>query len=658
MTVEAKVAIAADNSQLLRVLEESKTAMTAFFETITEESSGVSAALEGIQEKFTNAFQFTGVALATEAIEKIGETIERLGTKALEIKTVSSVIGVTTDQFQAMQEAAEEAGVGSDSLTHAGERLVSMLTEARNGSSAAIDKLLALGVGIEQVNDPTFKLNDLLQVLHERLENSATSQDMMNELILVLGNRAALAAAAIKEYDGSAQSVQATLDRINGLTEQQIDRLGKAKTGWSELGQTISNTFTKLALGDRAPDLSGMNALTMGNAGSAQQAQQAVNQTGNPFAQLEEQAGQAAEQVAESMKKGAEQAEAAQHQLSTEMLQQELTNIKAGVVAFQDGSARKVSALQEEYRVAQQLYGSDQVDKVQAIYQQLIAAQKAYYDAQIRASKEAETAEDERVSRALRGIQSQIDASGRYLEQMTKDQKTLDELSDQSASLLEKVNKERIAGEQHYRQISQKVADDWYQKWAGVSGAIESSFSGAISGMLQGTMTFVGALQSIFTSVVDSLIQMFVKMGIQWAEGLIYQEVAQKATAISSITANSGIAATAAMASVAAIPFYGWAMAPEVGATTFAEGLSYLASASAAGGFDVPTGENPVTQLHAREMVLPQSLADPIRDMASGGKRGGPGSAIPFKKMGDHMVIHMGNLKDALRSLGYQFKLT
>ncbi len=41
------------------------------------------------------------------------------------------------------------------------------------------------------------------------------------------------------------------------------------------------------------------------------------------------------------------------------------------------------------------------------------------------------------------------------------------------------------------------------------------------------------------------------------------------------------------------------------------------ATYSAAGGFDIPSGLNPVTQLHEEEMVLPSEYANVIRDMAS-----------------------------------------
>jgi lambda family phage tail tape measure protein len=48
-----------------------------------------------------------------------------------------------------------------------------------------------------------------------------------------------------------------------------------------------------------------------------------------------------------------------------------------------------------------------------------------------------------------------------------------------------------------------------------------------------------------------------------------------------------------------------------------------LPTATAAGGFDVPAGVNPITQLHEKEMVLPAEHADVIRGLASGnGGRG------------------------------------
>ena len=49
---------------------------------------------------------------------------------------------------------------------------------------------------------------------------------------------------------------------------------------------------------------------------------------------------------------------------------------------------------------------------------------------------------------------------------------------------------------------------------------------------------------------------------------------------------------------------------------------------SAEGGYDIPAGTNPMTQLHSREMVLPAQYADVIRGMAGDGGGGGGGGGI------------------------------
>lgn len=78
----------------------------------------------------------------------------------------------------------------------------------------------------------------------------------------------------------------------------------------------------------------------------------------------------------------------------------------------------------------------------------------------------------------------------------------------------------------------------------------------------------------------------------------------------------AGEAAAAAMASVAAIPFVGWAMAPEVGAETFSVAAGF---ASAKGGmWDVPV-DGTLIAAHAKESVLPASIAGPMRDFFTGG---------------------------------------
>jgi len=119
---------------------------------------------------------------------------------------------------------------------------------------------------------------------------------------------------------------------------------------------------------------------------------------------------------------------------------------------------------------------------------------------------------------------------------------------------------------------------------------------------------------------------------------LIGQQVA-KVKGVSEITSNAAVAASAAAASVAAIPVTGWAMAPGVAAATYAETIAWIGSlAVAARGFDIPSGVNPVTQLHQEEMVLPADIANPLRDAIAGGGMGG-----------DTYIIHALDAKSFVR---------
>jgi hypothetical protein len=191
--------------------------------------------------------------------------------------------------------------------------------------------------------------------------------------------------------------------------------------------------------------------------------------------------------------------------------------------------------------------------------------------------------------------------------------------------------------------ISGKMAVEQKNIWDKALAPITSAFQKTIAGIISGTLTLKKGLSSLFQSIALEFLNMGVKMIVNWAvvQGkklLLSQttqaaEVAsqaaattsqiatQKALAIGGVMSNAAIAATAAMASVAAIPFYGWAMAPEVGAATYGMAMGYMASAE--GGYDIPAGVNPITQLHEKEMVLPKAQAEAVRSMADGGGGGG-----------------------------------
>jgi hypothetical protein len=173
---------------------------------------------------------------------------------------------------------------------------------------------------------------------------------------------------------------------------------------------------------------------------------------------------------------------------------------------------------------------------------------------------------------------------------------------------------------------------------------ITAAIQGTVMGMLQGTLTLQQGIRNMLQSVLASYVSTLAQMGQKWlaqqmAEFSIAKTftmlkqalfassaaatTATKATEATAVVgANAAEGASGAAASVAAIPYVGWAMAAGVFASTMAMILGAKSLISAEGGFDIPAGVNPMAQLHEREMVLPASQADAIRNMASGGGSG------------------------------------
>lgn len=180
--------------------------------------------------------------------------------------------------------------------------------------------------------------------------------------------------------------------------------------------------------------------------------------------------------------------------------------------------------------------------------------------------------------------------------------------------------------------------------WKSTFQTIGSTFNTVFDGMLRGTQNFRQAFGNMLLGLGTDFIKVLTKMAGQWAAhealktGILSSALlerlgittatgaAEKAGKIVRATGDIGtsaaVGAAAAMADTAELGPYGLIAAPAVGAAFGAAILSNLAGvvASAAGGYDIPAGVNPVTQLHAQEMVLPADLANKIRGSSGGGE--------------------------------------
>ena len=230
----------------------------------------------------------------------------------------------------------------------------------------------------------------------------------------------------------------------------------------------------------------------------------------------------------------------------------------------------------------------------------------------------------------------------------------LDQDPDRNPVALQQVQQQILALEQTHRNsmavIGRQQTMESQSNWTGMMGSLQSSWSSGMNGILTGTMGTQGLLKGIFGSIGTAFVEnMVTKPLMAW----IFGETAKTgatvtgvglrtaaevggaamsvavwgAATISNIISSAYQAIAGAFAAMSAIPIIGPALgvAAGVAAGAFVFGLIKNV-ASAEGGYDIPAGVNPMTQLHEQEMVLPKQYANVIRQAANGeGQLGGGG---------------------------------
>jgi hypothetical protein len=217
---------------------------------------------------------------------------------------------------------------------------------------------------------------------------------------------------------------------------------------------------------------------------------------------------------------------------------------------------------------------------------------------------------------------------------------------------------------------------------------VVASMQSAITQMVNGTMSLRHAFESVAQSIIKTVADMVAKKVATWLAGEAMQTAATitgttvrtaaettaatagaaatvaakagEATAV--VSANAAEAASGAAASVAPTPFVGPALAAAAFASVFALVLGASgAIKSARGGYDIPSGVNPITQLHEEEMVLPKGPANALRDIAENGVGRSSGdvhfhvNALDAASVKDLLVRHGPAIAESLRKQGRNF---
>ncbi|MBL4835734.1 MAG: hypothetical protein JKY26_17425 [Pseudomonas sp.] len=231
---------------------------------------------------------------------------------------------------------------------------------------------------------------------------------------------------------------------------------------------------------------------------------------------------------------------------------------------------------------------------------------------------------------------------------------------DRNPVALQQIHQQMQELEQQHRNsvsaIQQQQTMEARSNWNGMLGSMQQSWTNGLNGILTGTMSTEGLMRGIFASIGTAFVEnMVTKPLMAWmfgeaaktsatVTGVATRGAAEEAGAMKSVLLWAGAAIkniltsayqamAGAFAAMSAIPVVGPALgvAAAAAAGAFVFGLVKNV-ASAEGGYDIPAGTNPLTQLHEQEMVLPKQYANVIRRAADGdgGLGGGGGDTIHY----------------------------
>lgn len=553
--------VAADNMSQLNARIERLTGSAATASQTMQSLMRISSATGGslqdtakLWETLSTALRDTGatngqIIQLTETLQKIGRiggsSSEEMANALRQFGQSISSGTVRAEEFNSILEQMPElarqiaAGMG----VSIGELRQLML----DGKLTAEDALNAIQKQTGSVNAEFEKLPRTLAQANTALTNSFLSMiDSVNQatgastgLVAVIDSMT----AALDRLVGKAISADAQISELNSTAEMFTRR---ART-WSWLGLDGWEAQNKALAG-----LSNKAAMLVGDLAAVSKASQTAANT-KP---IEIKTTASATGSKAKGGKSAAQKEAEQYAKAQESVNQKLDELRQKA-ELSAGSVGELSRAQSVLN-AQQSLGNTATQEQLLLAGQL--AGKAWDNAN--ALREQAKAERERTEAANKfsTIQGKTSKTAGLDSQYQKDIADIQLYAQLYPQKIGEAEAARAAIEQQYR--DQRNAAMW-EEWALQNAATQAAAaafdslgsvaSNALTGIVTGSMSASDAMRSIGMTVLNSVVNSFVQMGIEWVKSAIMGQTATTAAVAASTTAQAaGIATTTATSTAAA----------------------------------------------------------------------------------------------------------
>ncbi|MFK0370705.1 tape measure protein [Enterobacter sichuanensis] len=536
--------VAADNMSQLNARIERLTGSAATASQTMQSLMRISSSTGGSLQDTTKLWETLSTALRdtgatngqiiqlTETLQKIGRiggsSSEEMANALRQFGQSISSGTIRAEEFNSILEQMPElarqiaAGMG----VSIGELRQLML----DGKLTAEDALNAIQKQTGSVNAEFEKLPRTLSQANTALTNSFLSMiDSVNQATGASSGMVAVIdslTAALDRLAGKAISADAQISDLNSTAEMFTRR---ART-WSWLGLDGWEAQNKALAG-----LSNKAAMLVGDLAAVTKASQTAANT-KPIEI------KATATTTGSKSKGgasAAQKEAEQYAKAQETVNQKLDELRQKA-ELSAGSVGELSRAQAVLN-AQQSLGNTATQEQLMLAGQL--AGKAWDNAN--ALREQAKAERERTeaSNKFSAIQGKTSKTAGLDSQYQKDIADIQQYAQLYPQKIGEAEAARAAIEQQYRdQRNAAMWEEWAQQNAATQAAaaafdsLGSVASNALTGIVTGSMSASDAMRSIGMTVLNSVVNSFVQMGIEWVKSAIMGQAAQTA-AIGTVTA-------------------------------------------------------------------------------------------------------------------------
>ncbi|OIR10973.1 hypothetical protein GALL_71440 [mine drainage metagenome] len=698
---DAELHISAESEGVRAAMAEAASAVREGAEKMQESMEGFNKKIEKVMGGFRVFKEALMVGAAGEAFV---EMAKKASEYADSIDRAAQKTGLSTDRMQELRYAAQTADIPFDALQQSMGLLSRKMAEAQQGSAEAANAFKSVGISTEQLSHMT--LDEALAKISDKFHDSEDGANKSAVAMQLLGRSGADMIPFLNKGSEEISKLSAEARQM-GLVLSKED---------IEAGAHLDDQMKQLHGGMEA--MTNLISIKMIPAFSAIVG--AMNEdiaTGGPFRQMIEAIADGiilltkvvstavSTVIAFGKTIAAVIAIVANPSNAKNIFEQWKSDIdeldernKKFMESLDHPRAADKPPVEEKKKGDLNLYGKASKDKsnkermqladehinqIKAMnelelgaaaekYKQAAAMGQISSEQQLQAQQAMEDRKFEIESQALQ------DRIALHAKEPVDRQKMLDELQQlESKHALEiiKINDqielEKKKASDKRAEEQKKALDEETRRYEQMLSPISNAVDRSVQGMIMGTTTAKQAIANLGQSILAEFINMTVKKTTAWIAAELAQSAATKAAsaqnrmtkvaeANTEISANAASAASGAAKSQSDIPIVGPAMA----ATSFASVMSMVLGAkstvaSAAGGYDIPAGINPLTQLHEKEMVLPAHIAQPLRDSLAG-DGGGGGPVINYHDYSGQLTPaeiqkNVSHIARALKGYGRQF---